>query len=327
MKESLRRALALLVAVIMVTSCMPLTALAQIIEPSGSVQLYRAIQPDQGVYVTFEFYNGDEKVDTQIVKNGEGTVTAPATPQVPEGKKFEGWYTDEGLFVPGMVTGYTASTTIRVNARYSDVFYVYFQDVEGNVFRTLEATAENGYKVTPPTDYEPRGARVDSWKAGNAKFTADTVVTADTYVMPETIPCYWVTFNTLGGTGIASRYVDQGKTLNLDSVGEPTRSGYTFEGWSTSADGSDVVASVRPTDDTTLYAVWKGAEVQYTIVYWGENADDEEYSVLATAQKMAKAGTQVTENNATLPWSFTERNYFTFERSDTVTVAANGHRC
>lgn len=43
---------------------MPLTALAEIIEASGSVQPFRVIQPDQGVYVTFEFYNGDEKVDT-----------------------------------------------------------------------------------------------------------------------------------------------------------------------------------------------------------------------------------------------------------------------
>ena len=70
MKGSLRRALALLVAIMMVSTCMPLTALAEIIEASGSVQPFRVIQPDQGVYVTFEFYNGDEKVDTQIVTNG-----------------------------------------------------------------------------------------------------------------------------------------------------------------------------------------------------------------------------------------------------------------
>lgn len=88
MKGSLRRALALLVAIVMVSTCMPLTALAEIIEASGSVQLYSVIQPDQGVYVTFEFYNGDEKVDTQIVKNDEEAVTAPATPQVPEGKNL-----------------------------------------------------------------------------------------------------------------------------------------------------------------------------------------------------------------------------------------------
>ena len=55
MKGSLRRALALLVAIMMVSTCMPLTALAEIIEASGSVQPFRVIQPDQGVYVTFEF--------------------------------------------------------------------------------------------------------------------------------------------------------------------------------------------------------------------------------------------------------------------------------
>lgn len=37
MKGSLRRALALLVAIMMVSTCMPLTALAEIIEASGSV--------------------------------------------------------------------------------------------------------------------------------------------------------------------------------------------------------------------------------------------------------------------------------------------------
>lgn len=88
MKGSLRRALALLVAIMMVSTCMPLTALAEIIEASGSVQPFRVIQPDQGVYVTFEFYIGDEKVDTQIVTNGD-TLYAPASP-TREGYKFVG---------------------------------------------------------------------------------------------------------------------------------------------------------------------------------------------------------------------------------------------
>ena len=117
-------------------------------------------------------------------------------------------------------------------AKFEAVFYVYFMTVDGQVHSTAIANAANDFKVALPTDYEPNGKVVTGWVVGNdAVFTADTVVTADTYVYPVTEDCYWVTFNTTGGSMVASRSVIQGDTLDLSDVKAPTRAGYSFQGW------------------------------------------------------------------------------------------------
>lgn len=148
-------------------------------------------------------------------------------------------------------------------AKFEAVFYVYFMTVDGQVHSTAIANAANYFKVTPPTDYEPNGKVVTGWTANDAVFTADTVVTADTYVYPVTEDCYWVTFNTTGGSMVASRSVIKGDTLDLRGVTAPKRTGYRFKGWSTTADGA-LISSVTPTADTTLYAVWEGDNVSFT---------------------------------------------------------------
>ena len=41
----------------------------------------------------------------------------------------------------------------------------------------------------------------------------------------------------------------------------PVRDGFTFKGWSTSLSASDIVSSSDTvTENTTLYAIWEGAE-------------------------------------------------------------------
>jgi len=193
------------------------------------------------------------------------------------------------------------------------------------VHSTAIANAANGFKVTPPTDYEPNGKVVTGWTANGAVFTADTVVTADTYVHPVTEDCYWVTFNTTGGSMVASCSVTKGDTLDLRGVTAPTRTGYNFKGWSTTADGA-LISSVTPTADTTLYAVWEGDNVKYMVVYWGENADDNNYSALATATLTGKVGSTVTLNATTgaLPNSVSDRQHFKFSSSDSATIRADG---
>ena len=344
MKFNMRKMAAWVLTLIMLITSMPVSSLAAIVvDVSRSInvaqRVTRAITPGTGdVYVTFEFYNGEAKADTQVVKSDADplqSVTAPATPPVPEGQKFMGWEIVDAQgnrsdFIPGEVTGYTTNTTVRVEATFSNVYYVYFMTVDNTVHATLEATTANQYKVTPPTDYEPAGARVDSWYTGSetspTTFTSDTVVNADTYVYPKAVDCHWVTFNTLGGSGVSSRYVDTGSTLTLSEVAAPTRSGYAFAGWSTAEDGTAPVDTITPDKDVTLYAIWQGAPVNYTVVYWGENANDENYSALATATLQANTGTELTLTATTgaLPDSVTDGQYFTFERSDTVTIAADG---
>ncbi|MDO4838072.1 MAG: InlB B-repeat-containing protein, partial [Clostridia bacterium] len=333
MRNTMRRALAWLTAVMMIISCMPMTALAEIIDISRSTRPFisvASVVPDEDVYVTFNFKVNGNTVSTQIVDQTKGeSLTQPATPDAADGKEFDGWYYEDGTAVTfGTVSGYTVTTEVTVNAKFTDVYYVYFLAEDGYVHVTMRATADNEYKVSLPTDYEAKDAKVTGWviKDTTTAFTADTVVTGDTYVTPVTVPAYWVTFNTAGGSQMTSQYVEKGKSINVSSLTPPTRTGYTFAGWKDPS-GSTVSGNYTPTASVVLTAQWNPVLVKYTVVYWGENANDENYSMLATETgKTAYTGTELTldATSGALPSSVSDRTYFTFEKSDTVTVAADG---
>lgn len=337
-----KRLFALFLCLCMVMTLLPVGAFAEGTEAQfglaaggASVTSVNPVEtPD--THITFKFYNGETLLDTQVV-NGNGQLTAPATPAIEGGRKFLGWYAVDAssgqleaqeFDFSTAYTKYRGRSEVTVMAKFEAVFYVYFMTVDGQqVHSTAIANATNGFKVALPTDYEPKGKVVTGWTTANGVvFTDGTVVTADTYVYPVTADCYWVTFNTTGGSMVASRSVTKDDTLELSTVTPPTRTGYTFKGWSTTADGTNVVKSIAPTADTTLYAVWEGDNVKYMVVYWGENADDKNYSALATATLTGKVGSTVTLNAATgiLPNSVSDRQHFKFSRSDSATIRADG---
>ena len=336
-----KRLFALFLCLCMVMTLLPVGAFAEGTEAQfgldaggASVTSVNPVEtPD--THITFKFYDEDDLLDTQVV-NRDGQLTAPATPAIEGGRKFLGWYAVDAssgqleaqeFDFSNAYTNYSGRSEVKVMAKFEAVFYVYFMTVDGQVHSTAIANEVNGFKVALPTDYEPKGKKVTGWTTANgAVFTDGTVVTADTYVYPVTADCYWVTFNTTGGSMVASRSVTKDDTLNLSTVKAPTRTGYTFKGWSTTADGANVVNSIAPTADTTLYAVWEGDNVKYMVVYWGENADDTNYSALATATLTGKVGSTVTLNATTgaLPNSVSDSQHFKFSRSDSATIRADG---
>ena len=114
MKDYLRRTVAWILTFMMLFTCMPMNALAAIVDISSAVQPVNIIVADgEDVYVTYEFYNAGTCVDTQIVKVG-GSVNAPATPSISAGKRFEGWYKSGTTeqFTAGTVSGYSENTTL-----------------------------------------------------------------------------------------------------------------------------------------------------------------------------------------------------------------------
>ena len=335
-----KRLFALFLCLCMVMTLLPVGAFAEgteaqfgLADGGASVTSVNPVEtPD--THITFKFYNGETLLDTQVV-NGDGQLTAPATPAIEGGRKFLGWYAVDAngqleaqeFNFSTAYTNYSGRSEVKVMAKFEAVFYVYFMTVDGQVHSTAIANEVNGFKVTPPTDYEPNGKVVTGWTANDAVFTADTVVSADTYVYPVTADCYWVTFNTTGGSMVASCSVTKGDTLNLSGVTAPTRTGYRFKGWSTTADGA-LITSITPAADTTLYAVWEGDNVTYTVVYWGENPNNTATenipfdTLLGTESKTAKVGTTVTGSASTAS-NNTIKNYFTYHSSDSAVVKAD----
>ncbi len=290
MKGSLRRALALLVAIMMVSTCMPLTALAEIIEASGSVQPFRVIQPDQGVYVTFEFYNGDEKVDTQIVTNGD-TLYAPASP-TREGYKFVGWKENGQLFTDfGVVSGYEAAESKRLDAAFEEVHYVFFLNEAGSVCATKEGI-EGAVVTTDDVTFSMAADEgIAGWyydaalqqPAGASVSVQNTNIT----LYPKVEKGYWLTFESDGGSYINPVFVVPGTVTVQPET--PTRAGYTFLGWYNGNQqfqfGEELTASLE------LTARWQGQNVHYKVFHWWENANNDEYSFHESSDATGTAGT------------------------------------
>lgn len=109
--------------------------------------------------------------------------------------------------------------------------------------------------------------------ASGANYTSNSAVTL--YAI-WTANSYKITFNANGGTGgPTSQTKYYGTTLKL-TTSEPTRSGYNFLGWSTSASATyplySAGANYAANSACTLYAVWQRAYSNPTfITTWIEN--------------------------------------------------------
>lgn len=98
-----------------------------------------------------------------------------------------------------------------------------------------------------------------STKSTESGFRGDTVTASASITVPA-LQRYSVTYNANGGTGTpATQYKYYGQTLVL--TGKPTRTGYTFRGWGTSATTTtvsyNVGANYTANANVTLYAIWQ----------------------------------------------------------------------
>lgn len=105
---------------------------------------------------------------------------------------------------------------------------------------------------------------------------------------------YKMTFNLDGGYGVQPIYARYGTPIEIET---PTKAGHTFIGWD-DADGSDGIADTLPATlparHSAYRAIWletKNAKV--TVVYWGENAKDTEYSYFKSQELYVEPGTEL----------------------------------
>ena len=119
-------------------------------------------------------------------------------------------------------------------------------------------TAYEIKNVKAKSGYRHKGLASDVSHGGGL---SGTIKNGNAYIVLDFVTTYPITYNANGGTGAPSmQEKDKGAAQSLRS-GVPTREGYTFLGWATSANAT--TAQYQPggsyTQDAslTLYAVWK----------------------------------------------------------------------
>lgn len=149
--------------------------------------------------------------------------------------------------------------------------------------------------------------------------------------MSFTVPAltsYKVSYNANGGSGAPSAQTKYyGKTLTLSST-KPTRTGYIFKGWATSASGSVAYASgasYTANAAVTLYAVWQ--KITYTVSYnanggtGAPNSQTKTYGVnLTLSTTKPTRASYVDENGSTVSYTF--KGWATSSSSSTVAYKA-----
>ena len=320
MENKLRRGLALLMTLIMLISCAPMDALAAIVPVSGGTQtsdglsLFSIVKPPVAT-VTYVFMNGTEEFARQILKNGE-TLNNPGTPKAD--KEFVGWFDESGnqLTFPITASVGSASFTVTVNARFADVYFVFFTNEKGEVMVTKkgkkgETISTEG--VTYPVGNEQT---IVGWKdeSGNI-VTFVKLEHKDVRLTAIVANGHWITYDSQGGTYVEPAFVKGNETTTAPAA--PTRPGYTFAHWQTE-DGTAFTFGYPLDQALTLHAVWTpNNNTRYTVIHWLENADDNEYSYAESEPMTGATGAQTSAAAKSYPG-------FTAQTIAQQTIAGDG---
>ena len=248
-----------------------------------------AVRPEDGTkYRTYRFY-AEEKLQTllseQIVKEGDTLYE----PKVTAGthQKFIGWSRNVAF---GKVGAIATTETINVYAQFEEVYYVFFKDNNGRVIKTVEGKTGDVISAANVSFHVGSDESITGWAGSGFNIPADGRVTIsddDITLTAVVTKGHWITFDSKGGTYVAPQFV----TGATQKPADPTRAGYTFEGWQ--LNGSAFTFGGTLTDNIALEAAWTAkADTRYTVIHWQENANDDEYSFKESETKTGTTGEQ-----------------------------------
>lgn len=219
-------------------------------------------------------------------------------------------------------SGINGNYTITVSYHPVEVSYTvnyYWQNLEDDNYTLCESAKETGFT-------ESSVGEIDGYKNKYKGFYAlpydtTTPIAADGSTVVEIYYdryYYLMTFDLGGGYGVEPIYARYGAPIK---VGEPTRPGYSFEGWSpTVPDTMPAYTDEQIDNRENMYtAQWAAGNATYLVQYWQENANDDNYSYVSSEERTANAGSVVSGRG--------DKYYtgFHFDHADqNVTVSGDG---
>ena len=248
-----------------------------------------AVRPEDGTkYRTYRFY-AEEKLQTllseQIVKEGDTLYE----PKVTAGthQKFIGWSRNVAF---GKVGAIETTETINVYAQFEEVYYVFFKDNNGRVIKTVEGKTDDVISAANVSFHVGSDESITGWAGSDFNIPADgsvTIADDDITLTAVVTKGHWITFDSKGGTYVAPQFV----TGATQKPADPTRAGYTFDGWR--LNGAAFTFGGTLTDNIALEAAWTAkADTSYTVIHWQENANDDGYSFKESETKTGTTGEQ-----------------------------------
>ncbi|MBQ9886151.1 MAG: InlB B-repeat-containing protein, partial [Lachnospiraceae bacterium] len=312
-------------------------------------------------YTTYFDGNGgscSKTSDSYKCGTAYGTLPTPTR----SGYKFLGWYFNKNWADKDKVssTTFVRSATVTLYARWEQIVSEKTYTVTYNANGGNCSVKSQQYTYGPNNRYTalPTATRTGytfaGWYTsaeGGTKITTNTGVAATnrTLYAHWTVKAYTITYNANGGNcSVKSQQYTYGPNNRYTALPTATRTGYTFEGWYTSAEGGTKITTntgVAATD-RTLYAHWTARA--YTVKFNANGGTCEtksqkyiygptnRYTALPTATRTgytfagwytsAEGGTKITTNTGVAATDRTLYAHWT-ARTYTVKFNANGGTC
>lgn len=230
--------------------------------------------------------NGGSGAPADMNKYHDEDVVLPTTTPTRNGYTFKGWGTTSTDDTPNYQPGgtYTTNTARTLYAIWESnipTTYTVSYNANGGSGAPASQTKTKDVSLTLSSTKPTRnGYTFQGWSTSSTatsvdysaggSYTENASVTLYA-VWKKNSTTYTISYNANGGTGApASQTKTFGYALSLSST-KPTRSGYSFLGWSTSSTATEATysagGSYTPNASATLYAVWKKNTATYTISY------------------------------------------------------------
>ena len=193
-----------------------------------------------------------DAIDPQYFDNLTSKASAPSDPADVNYHSFSGWYQEAECENAFNFEGAITQDTI-LYAKWTIYNYQVTFDMQGHGSSIAAQTIDHNGLVSEPSAPSETGYTFGGWfkEAGcnNAwNFSEDHVTEATTLYALWTINQYTVSFVSNGGSAVSS--ITQNYNTEIAAPTDPTRDGYTFNGW------IPAVPSTMPAVNTECVAQW-----------------------------------------------------------------------
>jgi uncharacterized repeat protein (TIGR02543 family) len=263
-------------------------AASTVLMPNGGMTLY-AIWTPSAFTLTYNA-NGGTGAPANETRNAGAVANLSATAPTKAGSVFGGWNT----LANGTGTNYSSSASYTMPGS-NTTLYAKWTSATGTIAydgnTSTSGSAPTGGNGTTGANYTVLGntgslAKTNYTFAGwntaadgtGTDYAAGAVITYPANGTTTTLYAQWtpvlysLSYNANGGTGtVPSQSSIAGATVTLASSSyNPSRTGYTFAGWNTLADGTGTnknagATMTMPGANTVLYAKW--TPLTYTVTY------------------------------------------------------------
>lgn len=294
--------------------------------------------------------NGGSGAPSSQTKWKDQTLQLSTTKPTRTGYTFQGWGTSSNDTSVDYAAGanYTVNTSITLYAIWKAVTYTVKYNANGGSGAPSSQTKTHGKALTlssvkpTRTSIEDNGSITEytfkGW-ATSASSTSIAYTSGASYTENTSITLYavWsktasensynVSYNTNGGSSVASQTKTKGETLKLRST-IPVKNGYTFAGWGLSANSTTVSYSAggnyTSDKDIILYAIWTPWSHTVTFDINGGNGDVPEDFVVTSGDTIIIPDCSLTRKNHVFKYWSTQssgsggKNYYAGDGYDNL---------